>query len=258
MLTVSEFYREVKPEEDLSQGDIFADFPIPLTEFEPPVYELCEDGERYQEREVQGELTQGMMFMTRIDVKPVILLSQSCDVFSARRLLLAPLRPFPRTKASDLWDKISKMGSHLLSIPRVYLADHPAWDMDRQYIDLESFFTSRREDVERFAKAGKRIGGLSSEGIGHIQFRLSLFLCRFARNDIIWPSLADLELKFQYLNDQVKKGKDKIGSKQDQLSKAKPEEKGELEEELNWLINQQTRNEKDILLIDEAIRKAKK
>jgi hypothetical protein len=84
--TMSRLYRPVKQSEPLSQGDIFADIPIPTVSFQPPLIELHNEGNgRLFEREADGDLKQQMILAAAVELTAAIVLDQSCDTLSAFR-----------------------------------------------------------------------------------------------------------------------------------------------------------------------------
>ena len=187
----------------------------------------------------------------------MILLTQSCDALDSNRLVLAPLRPFaPKEKQpSQLWPQINGMANTLAVPTMIYVPDEPKFGFPRRYIDLGAPITVRREDVEQFTRIGKRKATLGPDGLGYLQFRLTLLFSRFARDDFAWPSRNDLDLKREHLEKVVENRKNQIASNEGTIGspKTSQEQKDRSTAALDRFKQQQVKDEESLRLTILAI-----
>jgi hypothetical protein len=233
---VSRLYRQVAAEEPLAQGDIFHDIPAPDFSFNPLYRLVAGEGGVFREERVDGDVQQDMNIIATVDLVPAIVLDQSCDTLGVDRILLAPLVACDLDEKSpkEQWDYISKLGTSLHTPTRLYLADDPVLGFPRQYIDLGAKFVVSREDMEFFVKRGKRVATLSLKNLIYFQHRLAVVFSRVARDDIDWLSRADLVLKGEVLEAEVKKKRQGLESKEAALGKARTaKEREDLEDDID-------------------------
>jgi hypothetical protein len=201
---VSRHYRIPAHDEPLGQGDIFLAVPVPLTLFDKRlIWDAATSS--YRAVPVEGEFNRQMLFLTSIELKPAIVIDQSCDAPRAPRVILAPLYPFtPEGKQDDAqWKHISRMATSLADPTRFYLPDEPFCALGRHLAELDNKFDLPAPFVSTLIATGKRVLSLSTEALGFLQSRLGVLYSRHARDDYAWPSVADLQLKRAHLQKQI-------------------------------------------------------
>jgi hypothetical protein len=156
----------------------------------------------------------------------------------AERILLAPLENCEQKlkdmkKPAEKWNYISKLGNSLEQPSRNYLSDEPLFKFPKCYIDLGAKFTLAREDMEHFVRLGKRMAALSHKNLAYLQSRLWVAFARTARDDVDWLSLDDLKTKIASLEDDIKKRRQSIASKESEFRKANSDQlRQNLEDEI--------------------------
>jgi hypothetical protein len=222
---VSRHYRVPAREEPLGQGDIFLAVPVPIQLFDRQL--IWDAGSStYRVVPVAGELEPDMLFITSIEVKPAIVIDQSCDAPRAPRVIFAPLFPFaPEGKEDAQWKHISRIATSLADPMRFYLPDEPSCGLGRHLAEFDNKFDLPGPFVSTLIQAGKRVLTLSAEALGFLQFRLGVMYSRYGRDDYSWPSVADLGLKRAHLSKQIESKEGEIKGWRNKLEKAETDAK---------------------------------
>ncbi len=140
-----------------------------------------------------------------------IILSNSCDNCSENLpVILAPLRrfEFEAETPEEQWLEVSTAATGTANPKFFYLTDSEAYGIERSEAQFNLIFSLSHDYLRRCVnEAGAtRVCGLAPEAQLHLQWALSLFFGRHAREDLDWPSENDLKLKIQWLESQIKQG----------------------------------------------------
>jgi hypothetical protein len=217
--SVPSAFRSATPSEPLSQGDIFDEFPIAVTKFEQAKQlKPCGDG-YYEAVGIDGDLTQGMVVPAMIHTTPAIVVTQSCDALDQGRILLAPLLAFD---PKNSWKDIQEAATLLFPVWRLYLPDDDSLGLPRRVVHLGQTFSAETKVAMEMIRRGRRRATLADESLAYLQFRLSLFFSRFARDDFAWPSIGDLALKRQFLKDKIEKQGSRMDTERGKINSARP------------------------------------
>lgn len=141
-----------------------------------------------------------------------LVISNSCDNFAGAQLLLVPVTPFKFSdRASDdagRWMEISKAATGGASPRTFYLPADESLGIARSQARLDQIFPLSAKQLGAIAKSRtvKRIAGLTTEAVRHLQWALSFFFSRNAREDLQWPSTEDLRLKAAWLESMIDRG----------------------------------------------------
>lgn len=187
------------------QGDLFTDLPIATVDF---AIELNAAGDVFEA--VAAETPRdGMMSPCSMTLTAGIVLTQSCDVQDATRILLAPVDKLElKAKEENQWGtEIQPLATSLRQPNRIYLPDDPELELPRRVAECNKPFLLRPSDLNRFVERGKRVAALNDEGVSYLQHRLSVIFSRVARDDYAWPSKADLQLKEKSLQKEIERRK---------------------------------------------------
>lgn len=148
----------------------------------------------------------------RIDA---LVISNSCDNCSGLNpILLAPVKKFKFRDgieaAGDRWLDISEAATGTADAKAFYLPGEPRFGLERSEAILTDIFPVSHSLLTRAAAEAdtRRVCGLTTAAIRHLQWALNQFLSRDPREDHEWPSEEDLRLKLAWL-DQVIPNSDK-------------------------------------------------
>jgi hypothetical protein len=156
-----------------------------------------------------------------------MVVSNSCDNFQEKQLLLVPLIEFKfGSRAQTDSEKWAEIQSAATGGPRpgaFYMPAENSIEMPRSRAMLDEIFAVAPSWVDLCfrTRGAKRIAGLSQDGLRHLHWALGYFFSRNPRGDLEWPSDEDLLLKWAYLNG--------LGAKKDFLKVELEELEKELE-----------------------------
>jgi hypothetical protein len=195
---------------DLNQGDLLVDLLRPGIPTAAS-FHLREGPKATAAKPGQLGVLHTLRVMTQVTkLQWSIVVSNSCDIVQGEQVLLAPVEPAKlRAKnKQDMWLEISQLATSGGAPRRFYLPDHPEAKLERSQANLGDIFAVSTDYLDRcHAEVGlRRILGLSAEGVRHLRWALANLFTRNAREDLDWPSLADLELKLEWLRSKVSIG----------------------------------------------------
>jgi hypothetical protein len=135
-----------------------------------------------------------------------LVLSNSCDNFQGKQLLLVPMSPHKfgaRIKSdADRWSEIQMLATSGARSGTFYLPGDAGLKLTRSTASFDQAFLVSPSWVEQCIqhRGAQRVAGLSTDGIRHLQWALSFFFSRNPRGDVEWPSDEDLLLKKAFFN----------------------------------------------------------
>lgn len=197
---------------DLNQGDVLSSLVVPLTPVALSLTDTVGGNKLTDPRKLdaaglaKGQGENSLRVVLKTEVAPrVMVLSATCDnARGTTPLLLAEIREFKSTAEDGVvsWDEISAAATGTASPKFFYLPAEPKYSVEhRSEVQFSRIFSLSHDYIQRCVSlAGtQRLCGLTPEATRHLQWTLSVFLSRNAREDFDWPSNADLLLKREHL-----------------------------------------------------------
>ncbi|GMV20042.1 MAG: hypothetical protein AMXMBFR56_82660 [Polyangiaceae bacterium] len=222
---------------DLNQGDLLANLVVPHV---PTAKTLTiqkgnklEHPDRVKADEILTGIDQNLVrIVLRVTVcAHALVLSNSCDNAQGYDVLLAPVTQFKLDADPDnQWRQISVAATGTANPKQFYLPDSPDFGLERSEATLPRAFILSHEYLQRCVDelGCRRVAGISPEAQRHLQWTIGLHMSRNPRDDLAWPSSADLELKRAWLTKQIAKGGRFLEQHRDQLGAVEAELKRRL------------------------------
>ncbi|HEU0036554.1 MAG TPA: hypothetical protein VFQ53_38340 [Kofleriaceae bacterium] len=197
---------------DLNQGDILADVlrPKPFNQVSFCVRQGPKVKHPATADDVRGP-DRNLRLMCEVESISAIVISNSCDNTGSSSLLLVPIRKWavPSDEPDHRrWERISQAATGTANPKLFYLPDEPEFGLSRSEAQLHAVFALTHEYLKRCIDEAstRRVCGLTSAAVRHLQWQIGVVFARDPREDYEWPSKEDLRLKLAYLDHHINAG----------------------------------------------------
>ncbi len=215
------FYREKTNISSFEQGDVVFDTPLPVFILTEPTTLIAQEGVGFVQHPRDAHWRDGDITAMRIQLCMAIVLTQSCDIATAARLLLAPLERFELsgTNPKKQYEQVRKAATSLHEPTSFYLPASRRYGLGRLNARLRDAFSLPKREFINYATAAplKRLG-LVEEMKRHLQFSLAATFVRRDRDERDWQSADDLRLRIQWLNAEKQTLRGKIHTRVTELA----------------------------------------